>query len=190
MTQPFRVLSDETFEAELEDIETALVFFTERDLTWHHDTNTKVAKLFRKRAECFMAYMSESLLLCREYGVTVINSYCLIRRGRLLDSYVPRGGFDAVALAVWCDDVLNDRPRKSRYSQHITSLPASAMIAYLKAMENEEKANTARVRSVLLELERGLAGTEQEVHAILWANAFLLDLFYEGGYIVSKLPLV
>jgi hypothetical protein len=190
MADHLTVLDDTTFEAELESVETALIFCTERARSRYHESyNVNLAALIGKKGQFFLAYIDDSPLLCRAYGIRVIDSYCLISRGRLLDSYVPRGSHDLGALAMWCDDVLSDRPRKRRYMDHITSKPASAMISYLKEMEEEERSSTRHIRSVLLQLDQSLHGTEEDIHKFLWSNAFLLDLFYEGGYMLSKWPL-
>ncbi len=187
----FKVLNDATFETQLEDVETALIFFTERRTSsLHESTNRRLAELMRIRWSFFIAYIEDSPLLCRAYDVRVIDSYCLVSRGRLLDSYLPSGGSrEDVKIAVWSDDVLDNRPRKRRYMQHITSKAAGDMVTYLDEMEDEETASARRIRSVLMELDRCLQGSEEEVHRFLWSNAFLLDLFYEGGYALSKCPL-
>ena len=183
-------LTDATFRRELEDVEIALVFFTDRRMFGYHDsTNRRLAELIRSRGQFFLADIEANLELGREYGVCVLNSYYLLRRGRLLDSYVSRGSSDVVDIAVWCDAVLDERPRKRRYMEYVTSKVASEMVAYIEEMEEEETANTRRIRASLLELDQRLNGTEEQVHAHLWANAFLLDLFYDGGYVMSKLPL-
>lgn len=189
MTDALKELTDANFRRELEDVEIALVFFSGRRMFGFHDsTNRRLAELIRSRGQFFLADMDANLELGREYGVSVYNSYYLLRRGRLLDSYLSRGSNDLVDIAVWCDAVLDERPRKGRYMEHITSKVASDMIAYLEEMEEEETANTRRVRESLLELDKRLNGTEEQVHAHLWANAFLLDLFYDGGYVLSKFP--
>ncbi len=190
MAEELRILHDDTFEADLREVESALVFFTERERSsYHRRTTEELAALFSAKGGFFLAYIDECPLLCRAYGVRVIDSYYLVNRGRVLDSYTPRGQHDVVHLAVWCDAVLADRPRKRRYMEHITSLPASEMVAYLTDMEAEEKATSQQIRSVLMQLDQSLGTSEEVVHQFLWRNAFLLDLFYEGGYIVSKFPL-
>lgn len=190
MAEEFRVLSDHTFEADLREVEFALVFFTERGRSsYHWRTAEELAALFSTKGGFFLAYIDECPLLCRAYGVRVIDSYYLVSRGRVLDSYAPRGQHDVVHLAVWCDAVLADRPRKRRYMEHITSLPASEMVAYLENMDVEERTTSQQIRTVLMQLDQSLGSSEEVVHQFLWRNAFLLDLFYEGGYIMSKFPL-
>ncbi|HEX3111593.1 MAG TPA: hypothetical protein VHU41_21005 [Thermoanaerobaculia bacterium] len=181
MTDSLRELTDASFRAELAGVEIELVFFSERGMFGHHNsTNRRLADLIHGRGAFFLADMDANLELCREYGVSVSNSYYLLRRGNLLDSYLARGRSDVVDVAVWCDAVLDGGPRKRRYMEHVTSKVASDMIAYLEEMEEEETANRHRVRESLLGLDKRSGGTEEQVHAHLWANAFLLDLFYDG----------
>lgn len=190
MTDRLRELTDANFRAELGGVEIALVFFSERKLFGYHDsTNIRLAEILRSRGQFFLVDVEANLALSNAFAVSVLNSYYLFRWGQLLDSYLPRSGNAVVNIAVWCDAVLDERPRKRRYMQHITSKVASDMVAYLEEIEEEESANTRRVHESLLELDRRLNGSEEQVHTHLWANAFLLDLVYDGGYVLSKFPL-
>src|SRR5689334_23102336 len=113
MGDAFKEVTDATFRAELGAVEIALVFFTDRKRFGDNEsTNRRLAQLLRGRGQLFIADMEANLELCNAYSVSVYNSYYLLRRGQLLDSYLPRGGNDVVEIAVWCDAVLDERPRK------------------------------------------------------------------------------